>query len=276
MKKFKTQETLLAVINAYANGASYNQSAAVAGISKRTLWNYVAASRAGTDPELMVDLLGDGNVMTFEKALVHARRMVHLELRSRVERRALLGHQEPIYFQGQPTWKEDERCVGVDDPDIRELMGCARDGLLRDEQGRRVQHTIHVQAPVALALRVLEVAFPEYQPTTNVNTTNTNPPTNGATRGTMPTQPPVVPPRPPLPQLEVLPDAVAEIDLDELLGPEPEPADTVDTVDTVVEQLGRNAPDDTGPVIRTATPPDLAPAPTSRPLNSKLAGLLRR
>jgi hypothetical protein len=53
------------------------------------------------------------------------------------------------------SYRELEECVGLD-PDVRELLGYPRDGLMRDENGARVPLTIHEHAPAMLLDRFLQ------------------------------------------------------------------------------------------------------------------------
>lgn len=278
MKKMKTPARLAQIVDDYAAGASYAQAFKMNGISPRTGWGYIAASRDGSDPELMLEMFGEK--VTFERALVMSRRAVALELRSRFERDCLLGRQEVQTFNGRICWQEDPRTVGWTE-DEREAFGFDRDGLLRKD-GKTIPLTLLRPMAVAAQIRMLATHFEEYQETTNTKSQITHLKTTGATTPAKlraAADKPVVPPPPPLPELTVLPDPAPAVgdDLDDLLGPEPiQNAD--EPVETVVEQTRpMNAPDptDTGPmIVGVAASPDIAP--TSRPLNPTLAGLLRR
>jgi hypothetical protein len=228
-----TEEILNALVDDFAAGLSYEAAARARKISVRTFWRYMKISKAD-DPDTLIDFLGER--IQFCRAVVMARKMVHLEGRSRFESRSVLGHDEPIFFQGQPSWVEEERAVGLDE-DTRELLGYSRDGLKRDAAGNRIQHTLHHEPPVAAVLRLLEMSFPEeYRVTTNQQITNLNPPTQGATRGERPTAPPIIPPQPERPLLEVLPEPEDDPELNEMLGAEPEPDSEVEQVAAIVQE----------------------------------------
>jgi transposase-like protein len=263
-----SEETLLKIIEAYSQGASYNEAARIAGIGTRTLWSWIAASRDGSDPELMVEMFGTR--VTLERGLVMARRAVALEARSRLEKRALLGHDQVVTFQGAVCYRADIRCVGWSEAE-RVAFGFRADGLEEDDQGRVIPLTVHVEPPEKLVLHFLAVHFPdEYVPqsTQNINV-------NGKTQGVTDTSkqatgPLAIPPRPPMPVLEVLPDIVVEEDLSDILGPDlDEPVEPVERPAVTVpkgtaEPIGQ--PAQSSEKVEQS-PPNLSPA---------LAALLNR
>jgi hypothetical protein len=107
------------------------------------------------------------------------------------------------------------------DEETRDMLGFPKDGLLRDERGNCIQNTIHHEPPIALQLRVAEMAFPrEYRPGTTVDTNITH---NGVVgiRHAPPTNynggPPPVPPAPVPPQLTFAPEQ-PDAELDEMLA----------------------------------------------------------
>jgi hypothetical protein len=181
VRSLLSQDTLRAIIDAYAAGASHAASARSAGVSPRVFWRWVKASKENpNDPDYMIDFLGDGNLVTFERCLVHARRLAHLELRSRVEADNLRGYVEvPIRFQGAPVWKPDATLVGK--PWLVELLGLD-DELLRDECGACIEMTERRQVPWVQVLASLSHAFPdEFVETKRVESTILNL-TRGASR----------------------------------------------------------------------------------------------
>jgi hypothetical protein len=271
MKKSPT--TLLAICDSFANGLSYSGAALANGVKPRTIFTWLKLSNAG-DPDFEIEYMGE--VMQWVQAMALARKALHMEVRARLEARSMLGHAEPIFFQGRPSWVEEEATVGWTE-DEREDLGFARDGLKRDANGNRIQHVLWHQPPIAAALRVLEMSFgEEYTPASNVNIVNQD---AAVMRVAGAAGKVAVPPKPVRPQLEVLPGAGLgteppdEPDLgnDDLLGPEPVVA---------VEPEPEPAPPrpvDTGPMIRTATPPEYTsePAPLLRPLTPLQLSLLR-
>jgi hypothetical protein len=197
-------EALIGICDTIAGGIlTYSKAARANGVSPRTFWHWIKASQSG-DEGLLVEYLGE--TIPFHKAVNAARRIAMHEMRGRMEERSILGHFEPVLFHGMPTWKPDPAVVGIDDPDVRELITGYRDGLLRDESGCVIQNAIWHPAPVALQLRVAEMAFPtEYRPGTN----NTLAVSGGIAVGVQivpaPKAPPAIPPAP-LPPLEVVTD----------------------------------------------------------------------
>lgn len=218
----KAEEKLLEICDAFASGLSYNNSAKYCGVAPRTLFQWLKMSNAG-DPSFIINYCDEQ--MQFARAMALARKMIHMEIRARLERRSMLGHDEPVFFQGVPTFKPDLRVVGWTE-DEREAFGFRRDGLLENEKGKVVQNTIHHEPPIAAQLRVLEMSFSEeYTPSSNVNVVNKD---TGVLRANPVTEKMAVPPKPIRPELsapvelEVLPDEPKE-NIEDLLGPLPEP-----------------------------------------------------
>src|SRR5450755_847452 len=150
----KTREMLTAICDTMAGGvlSPYN-AAKRCGVSSKGMWLWIRASQRD-DPDFIIEYLGEE--IQFARALVVARRIALHEARGRMEERAIMGHDEPIFYQGNPTWKIDPRTVGIKD-DLLELLGLPTDRLLRDRYGNAIQNTVHHLPPVALALRVSEM-----------------------------------------------------------------------------------------------------------------------
>jgi hypothetical protein len=161
----RTPKTLIAICDTMASGIlSYEKAAAVNDVSGRSIWQWIKMSQ-GDDPELIIEYLGEE--VQFARALIGARRIALHEARGRMEQKSILGYEEPIFYNGMPTWQPDPACVGWTE-DERADLGFPRDGLLRDKNGCTIQNSLHHEPPVALQLRVVEAAFPkEYRPGVN-------------------------------------------------------------------------------------------------------------
>jgi hypothetical protein len=99
-----------------------------------------------------------------------------------------------------------------------------RDGLARDRFGNCIQNTIHHEPPVALQLRVAEMAFPkEYRPGATSELSISGGAAIGVQMVKAPdySRPPAIPPAPPLPQLELM-DAPDQTQITEMANEEPE------------------------------------------------------
>jgi hypothetical protein len=246
----KSPKTLIGIIDTLASGVlSYAQAARVNGVSERTFWHWIKQSQQDADPDLVVEFLGEQ--VPFARAANAARRIAVHEARGRMEMRGVLGHDEPIFYNGMPTWKPDPRCVGMSEED-RDLLGYPKDGLLRDANGCCIQNTIHHEPPVALALRVVEAAFPkEYRPGINstVDVSHSISGVQHVQKSDYAGGPPRVPPPPPPPRPTLLPELAVifpesepeDDDLADLIGPvggpdgppvEPEPEPEGDLVET--------------------------------------------
>ena len=169
----RDDETMIGICEAVASGTLVLSTAAqMNGISARTFWRWMQLSNQG-DERYLINWPNDEEPTYFHRALAMARRMFKLDARGLIEQRLISGFAEPVFFQGKPSWVEMEEAVGLDE-DTRELLGYPRDGLLRDELGRRVQHKIIHAAPVQLQIKFLESQFPdEYTPTMNQNINQT-------------------------------------------------------------------------------------------------------
>jgi hypothetical protein len=255
----KSPETLIAICDVVASGIlSYAAACRSVGVSARSFWSWIKASQSG-DEEFIVEYLGER--IQFARAVNAARRMALHEMRGRMEQKSIFGYDEPIFYMGMPTWKPDPRCVGIDDPDIREMLGYPRDGLLRDESGAVVQNVIHHEPPVALQLRVAEMAFPnEYRPGTNSTVAISGSAVVGVAMMKPMTGPPKIPPAPPLPQLEVMdaPDQLAIPETDE-------PSEEIADEETAEDQDRVAAPVRADPMIIEEAPANYQP-PTPDPL----------
>jgi hypothetical protein len=190
----------------------------------------------------MMDYLGSR--VQFAQAINAARRIALHEMRGRMEMKSVLGYDEPIFYNGMPTWQPDPVTVGWT-PEEREALGFRADGLL-EVDGKVVQNTIHHEPPVALQLRVAEMAFPkEYRPGVNSSVDVNHRGTVGI-QHSKPTNysagPPTVPP-PPVPPPALRPGKLPQLGVmnapDELQIPETEPDDdTVATDDDLEDLLG--------------------------------------
>jgi hypothetical protein len=283
----KTETKLLEICDLFASGFTYSDCARISGVAPRTLFMWLRNSTAGIDPDLIINYMEEP--MQFAQAMALARKVLHMQVRSALETRSALGHAEPIFFQGRPSWVEDERCVGLDE-DTRDMLGYPRDGLLRDENGNRVQHTLWHQPPIAAALRVLEMSFSEeYTPTQNINTINSDTGVKNATPVTgekievppKPTRPVIEDKSSPVPSPSPTGGPVEDADYQDLLGPqpvgsEPEAKPATDTDPAAPVVTPGIQPDDrvVEPVmIRTATPPEYSSQPN--PLLSPRTGRQR-
>jgi hypothetical protein len=268
----RTEEMMTAICDTIASGIlSYQKAALMNGLAARTFWLWVKLSQQN-DESLMMTYLGSR--VQFAQAINAARRIALHEMRGRMEQKSILGWDEPIFFSGMPTWKPDPVTVGWTEAE-RIALGFRADGLL-EVDGKVVQNVLHHEPPVALQLRVAEMAFPrEYRPGVNssvevnhsgvVGIQHAKPANYSA--GPPPIPPPPVPPK--LPQLEVMnapdelqiPETDAEpdepeidIDIDNMLGPGPEPAPPV------VERVIVSAP-----TAAETPPPQVGPlAPPNR------------
>lgn len=137
--------------------------AAALGITYRCFANWLLRSTRG-DETMLVEQ--DGVTMQFAKAVAQQKRFFYLELRSAVEEYSLFGRDFEVRMNGQVVWAIDPEAAAIVDPDVREICGFRRDALVEID-GRLQPVTEHHHAPIALQLRVLEVAYPkEWRPGT--------------------------------------------------------------------------------------------------------------
>ncbi|UFX45229.1 hypothetical protein HAP47_0000355 [Bradyrhizobium sp. 41S5] len=258
-----SEEKLVEIAEAVAAGQlAISRAAIQCGVARRTLFNWLQQSQAG-DERYLIRWPGDEPI-PFHRALAVARNIASLEVRGNFERRCLIGHEEPVFFQGKPSFVEMEECVGLDE-DTREMLGYPRDGILRDRFGRRVQHTITHAPPVAAVVKFLESRFPdEYRPRSDQNI-NVN---GGLNVGVMavpvqrlPTRSDGPPPVPPPPRRPTIAAPIAEAEFTEV-EPGPSPMAVVGTepiADPVDDAFQPPQPTTTEVVIREAPPPAYQP-----------------
>jgi hypothetical protein len=194
------------------------------GMTYRAYCKWMVRSNAG-DPQFLIEY--NGEEIQFAKAITLATRLALLELRGMATMETIFGVEEVQVFQGQVVWAMDAEACKYDE-DTREMLGFRRDGLL-ERDGKLVPFTVTKPAPWAQRQRLLEAAFADLRPSQTINQ-NVN--VNGQvgvgfakpvdySRG-----PPPVPAPPPMPMIEApITDAdFNEVDdLDDLLGPEPQP-----------------------------------------------------
>jgi hypothetical protein len=217
-----SEDIMLAVIDGLSAGLSYSGAALGAGVKPRTLWYWIKQSQSGLE-QYTLDFLGSR--VPFHVAVNTARKILHHEARSRFEKRATLGHDEPVTFQGRQMYRENLLTVGWTE-DEREALGFERDGLLRNERGEVIPLTVHTEPPVAATLALLSMAFAqEYTPKQRIET---GPIATGVIQPKPMSGPPTIPPAPVMPELEILPVPGTEgamgpeLSLEEILGDEPE------------------------------------------------------
>jgi hypothetical protein len=210
----KSQATLLAIVDDYAGGLTYSGAALANNVKPRTVFHWMLLSTKG-DPDFLIDYMGEQR--QFVECLALGRKQLSMNLRAKFEATCLLGWEERVFFQGRPTWVEEEATLDWT-PDEREAFGFARDGLKRDANGNRIQHTIHHAASVAAQIKALEVSFPEeFTPSSNINVINSD---TGVMRAAPITGEKVaVPLKPVRPAIEA---PAEDADYQDLLGPDPD------------------------------------------------------
>jgi hypothetical protein len=156
----KTQDIFRAIVESISNSPSYARAARSAGISKTTLWDWIGQSqRDAVGNGVVLDEFMGMQSVPLHHAMQAARRAALNDMVGNLEHRSIHGHDEAVYFQGRPMWKEDESLSALSDEDLA-VFGIV-DRYLRDERGHRVQLTIHHEPPVSLVLAVAAANFPK-------------------------------------------------------------------------------------------------------------------
>lgn len=115
-------------------------------------------------PDFVIEFMEE--TLQFADAIKAARRIALINLAGKFEHRMYNGHDEPVFFQGKPTWVEDESLVGLDDETLK-ILGLP-DRFLR-VNGKRVQHVIHHEPPIAGQIKILEAHFKQYAQKSELN-----------------------------------------------------------------------------------------------------------
>src|SRR5258708_3431694 len=146
----RSPELLTQIAECIADDTSFANVCRRVGISVSSFWSFVAQSKAGHPGFILPSFRGKESI-PFHEAIKLSRKMAIASVVANAESRALHGHREPVFFQGKPTWVEDESLSHLTDEDL--VTFGIPDRYLRID-GKRVQHTMHVQPPVSLALAV--------------------------------------------------------------------------------------------------------------------------
>src|SRR5690242_12861420 len=113
----RSPETLLAIVEMIAGGVLSQASACRAcDVSVSTYWEWIGLSQRTDDP--MFTLTYCGEEMRFHEAIKLARKIALTDVMGRFEQRMHAGHYEPVFFQGRPMWKEDERLAQFSDEEV--------------------------------------------------------------------------------------------------------------------------------------------------------------
>ncbi|MHC6156576.1 hypothetical protein ACVSQB_32970 [Bradyrhizobium elkanii] len=265
----RNEETMIAICETVASGVLVlSKAARINGVATRTLWTWLEESKRGEDERYLISF-PTAEKRPFHVAIARARRMAAIDIRSEFEARALRGHDELVHFQGQVVWRMDPRAVGLD-PDLRELLGFDRDGLLRDERGNAIPVTQHIQPPVSAVLKVLAAHFPkEYGDHIEQNINLRGGVTLGVQAVGLPSRAegvPPIPPPPPRPVIDVTPAPAALPVPEEIVDAEFNERDTTDTAPMADEDFAAAPlPEPAKPetVIKEPAPEKYQPSTTS-------------
>jgi hypothetical protein len=160
----RSPEKLREVVEMIASGVlSPRKAAQACGVPPSTYWDWFSASQRG-DERFIITYCGEE--MPFHKAVALGRKIALADALGKFETRCLEGDESPVFFQGRPSWVEDERLSTLDDATL-EILGYP-DRYLR-VNGKRVQHTIKSAPPVAAVVKLLEANFKTYAQRSEVN-----------------------------------------------------------------------------------------------------------
>jgi hypothetical protein len=265
-------EKLLTIVELIERGVMVKaRHAKAVGVSDATLSSWQYRSNAN-DPAFVITYLGEE--MQFAKAMAIAQRFAYRELRANAEQFAILGRKRRTTFQGQFVPKLDPVAFALS-PEDREWLGYHPLAYALDENGAVLWNEEHIDAPIGLLDRFLQT-FPDLQTTTNQNLNVKGVLTHGVQilpKADYSKEPPAIPPAPPIPLLEVIaPEeiVVTADDMEDLLGPEPQPdrAPEPGEPEYVQPTAPSRAADD--PTDRT-----IRDMPTAREMPPKQQGILK-
>jgi hypothetical protein len=167
----KTEETMRAICQDIADGYSITNAARRNGVSPSSWYSWQDQSRQGNEDFLLTFA---GRRVQLIDAIDTALKMVVVEGASRFMKRATFGHEEPVTFQGRECYVERDDCVGLTEDQVKE-KGLQHRWVIEDEETGRIKRlTVHVQPPVAAAIKMLESYIPKLWGAKSEVTVNSN------------------------------------------------------------------------------------------------------
>jgi hypothetical protein len=167
----KNEETMRSICKNIAEGYSISNAARRNGVSVSSWYSWQDQSRQG-NPEFEIEFCG--RRVQLVEAIDTALKMVVVEGASRFMKRATFGHEEPVTFQGRECYVERDDCVGLTEDQVKE-KGLQHRWVIEDEETGRIKRlTVHVQPPVAAAIKMLESYIPKLWGAKSEVTVNSN------------------------------------------------------------------------------------------------------
>lgn len=164
-----TPETLVKILDLLCGNAVIRQVCRIANVGESTFWEWYARSRK-SDPLFEVEWMGVRQQWAEHLKVARDIFLAHLEASfiDRMER----GHDEPIFWQGKPSWQLDHRFEKWSDEEMTNLGYSLEERYLHDPRtGARLQHVIHHPPPIAGVTATLAADSKKWQTKSDLNVT---------------------------------------------------------------------------------------------------------
>jgi hypothetical protein len=162
-------DTLLKILDLLCASPVIRHVSAAAGISEATYFAWWMRSRKN-DPLFEVEWMGVRQQWAEHLKVAREVYLTHLEAGfiERMER----GTDEPVFWQGRPSWQTDPQFEKWTDEEMTALGYPLEARYLHDEKtGKRLMHTIHHPPPVQGALATLAAHSPKWRTKTDLSVT---------------------------------------------------------------------------------------------------------
>jgi transposase-like protein len=150
----KGPELFIEICDQLVGNPSLTNACRAVGIAPSTLFRWIAD--CAERPHLYEFEFADFGTVTLAQAIKLTRRMAVALINSEIHRRALLGNDEVVVFQGRLQYRDNPKFVGWTDEEMSALGFSPADRILRDKNGNPVPLTVTRPPSDALSLAVMK------------------------------------------------------------------------------------------------------------------------
>ena len=167
----KNEETMRSICKNIAEGYSISNAARRNGVSVSSWYSWQDQSRQG-NPEFEIEFFGGRHQLV--DCIKLAFQAMAAECASRFIRRSTLGSESVVHFQGRECYVQRDDCEGLTDEEVK-AKGLQHRWVIEDEETGRIKRlTVHVEPPVAAAIKTLESFMPRLFGAKSEVTVNSN------------------------------------------------------------------------------------------------------